>query len=275
MKTKPNYVKINVQNDQDESQEVKIYDVNRIYTIREFLFDESEYTKLNSHAVLDRYRPPLLDIEDFDFTTSEIVKDRFVNWYRSNAFAKILIDFEDTYIKNVHNIRRAHENQAFYMDYLSRLKIIYFNAVRRGKIQIDNTLDFKYFYLFLNQIEAFVIYGVKQTAPMFKSDLLEKIEKWFKENLSDTVELDTFQDLEKLIIVKFAEYSYSSTRNTSLISTSERTNLYTFELLLFDQDTFKIMYSQFKDLDDLQEFEDQIEDFCGDCLDMYIHSFPF
>lgn len=268
MKTKPNYVKMNDQ-DQDQAQSInqdlKVYDLDRMDQVREFLFDESDYATLNSHSVLDRYRPPLYNTNDFLFETTEKVKDRFVYWYRSLSFAKILIMFEKSYIKDITNLRRAYENQAFYMDYLTRLKIIYFNAVRLNKIMIRNDQDFYVYYLFLNQIEAYIINGVNQTEPMYKSDLQEKLEKWFYENMNDTCEISNFSDIDKLLIINFAPYYYN-TKNNSLVHCNDLSNLYTFELLMFDQDTFNLMYSRFQDLDDLQTFEDQIGEFCENPL---------
>jgi hypothetical protein len=258
-------------NDQDQDQaqsmdqDVKVYDLDRLDCIRQFLFDASDYALLNSHSVLDRYRPPLYSTDDFLFETTEKVKDRFIYWYRSLAFAKILLEFEKSYIKDISNLKLAYEHQAFYMDYLTRLKIIYFNSIHENKIRITTDQDFKVFYLFLNQIEAYIIRGVNQTEPMFKSDLQGKIEKWFYDNMNDTCEISNFSDIDKLLIVNFAPYYYN-TKNNSLVHCNDLSNLYTFELLMFDQDTFNLMYSRFKDLDDLQVFEDQIGDFCENPL---------
>ena len=270
MKTKPNYLKMNDQ-DQDQDQAAgkdqifKNYDLDRMDQVREFLFNDSEYSLLNSHTVLDRYRPPGYNTADFVFVGSEIVKQRFVYWFRSLAFSKILLDFEKSYLKDITNIRTRYEHQAFYMDYLTRLKKIYFNTLSQDKIVISDSYDFKVYYLFLNQIEAYIIKGVNQTEPMFKSDLQEKLTKWFYNEMNDTVDISNFSDIEKLLIINFAPYYYN-TQNNSLVHCKDLSNLYTFELLMFDQETFNLMYSKFKDLDDLQAFEDVIGEFCENPL---------
>ena len=245
----------------------QIFDYDRIERIRNFLFDENPTYENNNPQIIDYYRPISYCEnynDNFYFEATETVTNRFIKWYESLAFAKILIIWENNFFTNsIRSIKTNHKNELFLIDYLSRLKRLYFWSKEFKDIKIRHIRDFRCFYYFMNQIEEYIISGVNQTEPMYKSDLLELIYKWFQDNLSDVITFNTPTDIEKLIMVNYAPYFHTTTNNSLVHS---KTNLFTYELLFFDQETFNIMYSRFKDIDDLQEFEDEIGQFCENAL---------
>lgn len=243
------------------------FDYDRIEIFRSFLFDQNLSYSNNNYNIID-YLRPISYVENlnenFEFIASEIVANRFMKWYESDAFIKILIIWENKlFINDKRRTKANHKNELFFIDYLTYIKSLYFYIKNYKELKINNIRNFRYFYYFLNQIEEYIISGVSQFEPMYKSDLLELIYKWFQDNLRDVVTFNTPTDIEKLILVKYAPYFHHTTNN-SLIHCE--TNLYTYELLFFDEQTFNIMYTRFKDIDDLQEFEDEIGQFCENSL---------
>ncbi|NBW22829.1 MAG: hypothetical protein EBR82_84275, partial [Caulobacteraceae bacterium] len=171
------------------------FDYDRIEIFRSFLFDQNLSYSNNNYNIIDYLRPISYVenlSENFEFKASETVANRFMKWYESDAFIKILIIWENKlfindkrrtkiliiwenklFINDKRRTKANHKNELFFIDYLTYIKSLYFYIKNYKELKINNIRNFRYFYYFLNQIEEYIVAGISQFEPMYKSDLLE------------------------------------------------------------------------------------------------------
>ena len=253
--------------DQDGNEKYsKIYDPERMATIKRFLFDSPKNEYCNIKSIIDQYSPLTYDCSDFTLNVSKETQKRFISWYGSNLCVKMLMTFENNLLNYGLNDRIKYAKQAFLMEHILRLREIYQRAVSFDKLAINDIQDFKHLALFFEQIEQFICYEINQTIPMDKEILEITIFEAFYDLCSDITEITDFNDVEKIMNVDFKEYIFDI-GETSLQPSTTGSNLYTFNLVIIDQESRESLFDNFTEIDFIDCFEPELCAFLEDSLE--------
>jgi hypothetical protein len=271
MKTSPKYKIVEHSfSDQDGNGKYsKIYDSERMETIKRFLFDNPKNGYCNIKSIIDQYNPLTYDLSDFTVNVSTDTQKRFISWYGSNVCVKMLMTFENNLLNYGLNDRSKYAKQAFLIEHVLRLREIYQKAVSFDKLAINDIQDFKHLALFFEQIEHFIYYEINQTAPMDKEILEITIFEAFYDLCNDITEISHFNDVQKIMNVDFEEYVFEIGK-TSLQPSSNGSELYTFNLVIVDQETKESLFDNFTEIDLIDCFEPELNAFLEDPLDREI-----
>ena len=252
--------------DQNGSEKYsKIYDPERMETIKRFLFDNPKNGYCNIKAVIDQYNPLTYDCSDFTVYVSKETQKRFISWYGSNICVKMLMTFENNLLNYGLNDRSKYAKQSFLIEHVLRLRDTYQRAASFDKLAINDIQDFKHLALFFEQIEDFICYEINQIIPMDKEILELTIFETFHDLCSDITEIADFNDVQKIMNVDFKEYIFEIGK-TSLQPSSNGSDLYTFNLVIVDQETKESLFSNYRDVDYADLFEPEINAFLEDSL---------
>jgi hypothetical protein len=243
----------------------KIYDPERMETIKRFLFDNPKNNYCNIKAAIDHYSPLTYDCSDFTVNLSKETQKRFISWYGSNVCVKMLMTFENNLLNYGSNDRSKYAKQAFLIEHVLRIREIYQRAISFDKLAINDIQDFKHLALFFEQIEQFICYEINQTIPMDKELLQDNIYECFYDLCSDVTEISDFNDVYKIINVDFEEYVFDIGK-TSLQPSSNGSELYTFNLVIVDQETRESLFDNFTEIDLIDYFEPELDAFLEDSL---------
>jgi hypothetical protein len=119
--------------------------------------------------------------------------------------------------------------------------------------------------LFFEQIEQFICYEINQVEPLKLPNLKNQIFHTFADLCSDITEISDFNDVQKIINVDFKEYIFEIGK-TSLQPSTTGSNLYTFSLVIVDQETKESLFDNFTEIDFIDYFEPELEAFLEDPL---------
>jgi len=244
----------------------KIYDPERMETIKRFLFDNPKNGYYSIKSIIDQYSPLTYDCSDFTVNVSKETQKRFISWYGSNVCVKMLMTFENNLLNYGSNDRSKYAKQAFLIEHVLRIREIYQRAISFDKLAINDIQDFKHLALFFEQIEQFICYEINQTIPMDKELLQDHVYECFYDLCSDITEISDFNDVQKIINVDFKEYVFEIGK-TSLQPSNNGSNLYTFNLVIVDQATKESLFDNFTEIDLIDYFEPELDAFLEDSLE--------
>lgn len=223
-----------------------IYDTDKVEQIRRFLDTDIQTTAIHSEAI-DTYGPQLYDYESkITVMVSDNNRQRFIMWYKSSVCVKMLITFEENYLCIDIDSRATYANQSFLIDYVISLRALFYLANLPNDFVIHDKTDFKYFVLFFEQIETFMINQVKQTVPLSFIDLRVHILKTFYDLCNDITEISSFEDISKIMDIELERFVLDFDKS-SLVFTGEYPDLFTFSTNILDKETKKSAISNFPD----------------------------
>lgn len=240
-----------------------LYDTDKVEQIRRFLDTDIHTTALHSEAI-DTYGPQLYD---YDSKVTVMVSDnnrqQFIMWYKSSVCVKMLITFEENYLCIDIDSRATYANQSFLIDYVSRLRALFYLANLPGDFVIYDKKDFKYFVLFFEQIETFMINQIKQTVPLNFIDLRLHILETFYDLCNDITEISSFEDISKIMDIELIRFPLDFDKGSLVFIPGNYPDLYTFSTNILDRETKKSADSNF-DNEDYEDWAIEIKRFIDD-----------
>ena len=249
---------------ESEKKEFAIYDQERMERIRQFLSTSpGKGPEVNFKGLIDNYKPLTYDVSDFTVNISPRTESRFVSWYNSNVCVKMLMTFERNYLSVDFDSRKTFERQAFLIEHVTRLRELYNRVKMFDNLVIRDVADFKHLALFFEQIAYFMCYNIDQTAPLSLVDIKNKIFNTFYDLCNDITDISSFEDIHKIMTVDFDQYSFEIGR-TSLQPSKNGSGVYTFNLMVVDQDTKESFYQNFTNEDYIDLFEPGLDAFLKD-----------
>lgn len=257
MKTNPNYVKENMTGESLTARDREVREgLRRTGQIADFIKEKVPY---NYNNMVCGLFPDDREKENFIWQSTMESKERFNYWLLSPAGLTTLWKFEENLLNNEDDARKYYCKKCFYTDFINRLKQIYNRLEYDETIKIFDKRDFLALYLFFSQLERFIYNDIKQVEPMKLDELKHLILDWFYTNMNDIIEISSFEDINKLVILEIVPYRYYKNNGSIIPNMTGDRHHYNLEFLE-DLDCVN-MHENFSNMEESEDFDNLLNDF--------------